>query len=94
MTNTDKNVQKVKDIVRENYHERLRGLDIEFSIVYGRVKHLVVDILVKRFVAGGLVPKDQIFVQKHHQKSVAETLIYEAKDYSIFMKRIITGDQI
>ena len=45
-------------------------------------------------VAAMLVPKDLIFVRKHHRKAVAEGLIPVAKNNPTFMKRIITGDEV
>ena len=65
----------------------------ELNFVYKTPQHILVDISGMRHVAARLVPKDITFVQRHNRKTGAEDLISVAKNYPIFLKRMITGDK-
>ena len=57
-TNTEENVEKVKEIVLENRYVSLKELSSELNLVYGIDQNIVVDILGMRRVEARLVPKD------------------------------------
>ena len=90
-SNTEGNIDKVKIIVLESRLTNLKELVSELNNVYGTTWHIVVDIFGMWCVTARLVPKGLTFVQKRHWKTVAEDLIFEAKNDPTFRKRIITG---
>ena len=69
--------EKGKEIVLKNHHNSLRDLASELNTTCGTAQYIIVNILSMRRVADRLAPKDLTFVEKYHQKTVAEDLISE-----------------
>ena len=65
----------------------------ELEMSHTFVHNILTEVLGMRCVSTQLVPKQLKFLQKEHQKSVAEDMILQASSDSNFMKRIITGNQ-
>ena len=69
--NNEDIMKKVKKIVLQNRHTRLKELVILFNVAFRTAQSIAVDILDMRCVTARLVKKDLTFVDKHHQTPFA-----------------------
>lgn len=90
---TEVNIAKVKEIVTENPHSTLREIAAELFISHESIRTILTNHLGMKHVAARLVPKDLNFLQKLNRMRVAEDMLERVNSDSIFVKRIVAGDE-
>lgn len=92
-SNTEKNVDKIEEMIMENRHLSLREIAQDVNMSHESVRNILVDVLGMRRVAARLVPKDLNFFQKEQRKLIAQDMLDNVNNDPTFMERIITGDE-
>ena len=90
---SDDSIAKEKKIVLETRHVGIKEEAEALNITYESTQYIVVHILGMKRVATRLVPRDVNFLQKECRVEVAKKMLANVADDSIFIKRIITGDE-
>lgn len=75
MSTYDENIDKIKELVLENCPMSFRKLSWELNTSFKYVHNIMTNILDMKRVTAQLNPKELNFIQKAHQKQVAEDII-------------------
>ena len=70
-SSADENIERVKEIVLDNRHSRLREVARDLNIPYKSVRSILMDILGMEHVAARLVPTELNFLQKQYREQVS-----------------------
>ncbi|XP_039966063.1 protein GVQW3-like [Bactrocera tryoni] len=90
---TDDSVEKVKEIIADNIRVSLKEIAHKLEILRESVRTIMHYKLSMQRVAAKLVPIDLKFIQKGYREQVAADILDRANSNTIFMERIITGDE-
>ena len=90
---TDKNMEKVKEMVMNDRRITIREVADDFGISISSCHKIFLNVLCMKCVAAKFVPKLLNFEQKQWRMEVAQESLNEVNDDAELLKRIIIGDE-
>lgn len=92
-SNTDENVQKVREMVLKDRRITIREIADDLNISFGSCQSILTDVLGMARVSAKFVPKLLNFDQKQHRINIAQDMLNDVNDDPDLLKRVITGDE-